>query len=120
MLILFDQGTPDPLRRFLPGHRVISAREQGWSTLINGELLRLAEEAGFELLLTTDKSLFYQQNLKGRKIAILVLGKTDWRLVQRKIPEIVLAVNAAQPGSYALIRNTLVRESFCFGHTKPW
>src|SRR5258708_16644705 len=103
MLILFDQGTSDPLRRFLVGHRVIAAREQGWSTLINGDLLRVAEEAGFELLLTTDKNLYYQQNLKDRKIAILVLGKTDWRLVQRKIPEIIVAINAAQPGSYALI-----------------
>jgi hypothetical protein len=103
MLILFDQGTPDPLRRFLPEHRVVSAREYGWSTLANGELLRVAEEADCELLLTTDKNLFYQQNLKNRNIAILVLGKTDWRLVQRKIPEIIAAVNAAISGSYALI-----------------
>jgi hypothetical protein len=68
MLILFDQGTPDPLRRFLRGHRVISAREQGWSTLVNGELLRVAEQAGFDLFLTTDKNLFYQQNLKAVKL----------------------------------------------------
>jgi hypothetical protein len=99
MLILFDQGTPDPLRHFLDGHQVISAREKDWSTLVNGELLRVAEEAGFNLLLTTDQNLFYQQNLRHRRIAILVLGKTDWRLVQRQIPKILSAVNAAQPGS---------------------
>jgi hypothetical protein len=103
MLILFDQGTPEPLRRFLPGHTVKAARELGWSTLTNGDLLRAAEKEGFDLLLTTDKNLVYQQNLKDRKISILVLGKTDWRLVQRKIPEIAAAVNNAEPGSYVVI-----------------
>src|SRR5437763_8090427 len=103
MLILFDQGTPDPLRHSLVDHHVISAREKVWSTLVNGELLRVAEEAGFNLLLTTDQNFFYQQNLTNRKLAILVLGKTDWRLVRRHVPKIVSAVNHAEPGSYAFI-----------------
>jgi hypothetical protein len=103
MLILFDQGTPDPLRKFLVEHQVISAREKGWSTLVNGELLRVAEEEGFDLLLTTDQNLYYQQNLTNRKIAILVLSKTDWRLVQRLVSKIVSAVNHAEPGSYTFI-----------------
>lgn len=76
MLVLFDQGTPVPIAKFLLGHVVKTAWQQGWDTLANGELLRRAEEAGFDVLLTTDKNLVYQQNLKDRKIAIVVLGRT--------------------------------------------
>lgn len=70
MLILFDHGTPAPLASFLPEHTVRKAKDLGWDTLTNGELLKAAEEAGFEILLTTDKNIRYQQNLAGRKIAI--------------------------------------------------
>ena len=73
MLILFDQGTPVGIRRAFPDHTVRTAREQGWSALLNGELVRLAEEAGFEVLLTTGTNLRCQQNLQGRKPAIVVL-----------------------------------------------
>ena len=65
--------------------------------------MRVAEDAGFELLLTTDNNLTYQQNLKGRKIAIVVLSRNRWRSVERMIPEIVDAVEHASPGSYTLI-----------------
>jgi hypothetical protein len=78
MLILFDQGTPRGIASSLAGHTVRKARTQGWDTLANGELLEAAETAGFELLLTTDKNLRYQQNLTHRKIAIVVLGKARW------------------------------------------
>lgn len=73
MKILFDQGTPVPLRRQLPEHDVATAFEQGWSALSNGSLLDTAEHAGFELLITTDSNLQYQQNLTERRIAIIVL-----------------------------------------------
>jgi len=77
MKILFDQGTPVPLRRHLPGHSVMTAFEQGWGSLANGELLDAAERAGFELLVTTDQNLQYQQNLTARRIAIVVLRSTS-------------------------------------------
>jgi hypothetical protein len=77
--------------------------QEGWDTLENGELLRVAEDAGFDGLVTTDNNLSYQQNLKGRKIAIVVISRNRWRLVQRMIRKIVAAVNAAEPGSYTLI-----------------
>lgn len=77
MRILFDQGTPAPLRDHLPGHDVQTAYERGWSTLRNGELLAKAE-AEFDLLVTTDRNLGSQQNMKGRKLAILVLPTTNW------------------------------------------
>jgi len=100
MLILLDQGTPVGLRDALTGHVVKTAYQQGWSTLLNGELLRAAEEAGFNVLVTTDKNLVYQQNLSDRKIAIVVLGRNRWSLIRLALPEIANAVNVAKPGTY--------------------
>ena len=75
MVILFDQGTPRGIACWLLDDTVKEAKSQGWDRLTNGELLNAAEQAGFDLLLTTDKNLRYQQNLGGRKIAIVVLAK---------------------------------------------
>jgi hypothetical protein len=102
MLILFDHGTPRGLARGLPGHIVITAKARGWERLNNGDLLRVAEEAAFDVLLTTDQRIRYQQNLAGRKIAVVVLaGSTKWSRVRLQIDMIAQAVNAAQRGSYA-------------------
>jgi hypothetical protein len=100
MRVLFDQGTPLPIRAHLDQHEVLTASQQGWSTLKNGDLLSVAEAAGFEVLLTTDKNLRYQQNLDGRKIAVLVLGRQQWPQVQRYIQRVVEAVNTAVIGTY--------------------
>ena len=101
MRILFDHGTPAPLIPFLEGHTVTKAKDVGWDRLVNGELLKAAEQAGFEVLLTTDKNMASQQNLKSRTIAIVVLGNSQWRIVQRYVRKIAASVNAATPGSYA-------------------
>ena len=103
MRILFDQGTPVAIQRSLQGHIVKTANQQGWSALSNGELLRVAGESGFDVLLTTDRNLPYQQNLQSRKIAIVVLERNRWSLIQPMLQEIVAAVNAAKPGSYTLV-----------------
>ena len=103
MRILFDQGTPVGIRDSLPEHFVRTVRQEGWSTLLNGELLRAAEEAGFDVLLTTDKNLVYQQDLKHRKIAVLALGRSRWSLIQPVRERISAAVRTAKPGSYTLI-----------------
>jgi len=100
MKILFDNGTPNPISRCLVGHEVSFARQIGWHELKNGELLREAEQAGYELLLTSDKNIRYQQNLYGRKIAIVVLGNQQWPDVKLHLDRIVAAVDAAIPGSY--------------------
>jgi hypothetical protein len=100
MLILFDNGTPAPLRYALKGHAVVETIERGWDRLTDGELIAAAEAAGFELLLTTDKNLRYQQNLKGRKIAFVVLGNQQWPVLRRYVERVVAAVNAATPGSF--------------------
>ena len=76
MKIVFDQGTPAPLRRALSGHTVATAFELGWSDLANGDLLQQAE-AQFDLLITTDQNLRYQQNLAGRRVAILVTANNQ-------------------------------------------
>jgi len=104
MRVLFDQGTPVPIAGYLREHTVRTTLQEGWDTLANGELLRVAEAAGFDVLLTTDNNIAYQQNLKGRKLAIVVISRNRWRLVQRMIRKIVAEVNAAEPGSYRLIQ----------------
>lgn len=102
MLVLFDNRTPRTLARFLVDqHMVTEARARGWQELENGALLREAEAAGFDVLITTDKNLRYQQNLTGRKIAIVVLGLGRWKLIRRRVAEVVAAVNAARPGNFA-------------------
>jgi hypothetical protein len=103
MKILFDQATPVPIRTFLRGHTVRTAFQQGWDRLRNGDLLSEAESDGFDLLLTTDKNLGYQQNLTARKIAILVLGQQQWHKLRPHVALVVDAVNAVMPGSYSEI-----------------
>lgn len=99
MKILFDQGTPAPLRTALTGHAVSTAFEMGWAQLDNGQLLKAAEGA-FEALITTDKNLEYEQNISGRRLAILVLPTTSWPIIQMHITEVVDAVNGLQAGAF--------------------
>jgi predicted nuclease of predicted toxin-antitoxin system len=98
--VLFDQGTPVPLRRLLTQHEVTTAHERGWSQLKNGELLDSAEKEGFAVLVTTDTNLKYQQNLTSRKLAIVVLTTTSWPRIQRVASTVVAAVEGAAPGTY--------------------
>jgi hypothetical protein len=98
--VVLDQGTPAPLRKSLPTHSVVTAYELGWATLKNGEFIQQAEVAGYELLITTDQNLKYQQNLAVRKIAILVLSTTSWPRIERAAEQINQAIQAATPGSY--------------------
>ena len=100
MLILFDHVTPKGIARSLSGHIVTKAKDRGWDTLSNGDLLAAAESAGFEVLLTADKNMRYQQNLEGRRIALLVLSTPQWPVVKLHLEKIAAAVNAATPGSY--------------------
>ena len=100
MRVLFDQGTPVPLAQFLVGHTVSTAAGEGWNQYQNSDLLIAAEAAGFDVLVTTDKNLRYQQNLTGRKIAIIVLLKQQWPELRRHVRLVVAAINAATPGAY--------------------
>jgi len=100
MLILLDHGTPAPLQPFLAAHTTKRTQELGWDTLDNGQLLDAAQKAGFEVFLTTDKNIRYQQNLTNRVIAIVVLGNSRWPVLKRYADRVVAAVGMAKPGSY--------------------
>jgi hypothetical protein len=100
MKILFDQSTPQPLRQELGGHVVDTVYEQGWSTLKNGALLATAEQAGYDLFITTDQNLRHQQNLQGRHLTILVLMTTSWPKIQRDVGQVLRAVDMMTAGSY--------------------
>jgi hypothetical protein len=101
MKIILDESVPHKLRLLIEGqHTVVTVWYQGWSGLKNGALLDAAEQAGFELFITADQELSYQQNLAGRKIALVVLSTNNWSFIKAGIGEIIAAVHAVTPGSY--------------------
>jgi len=97
--VLFDQGTPVPLRRALPGHDVSTAYQMGWSTLMNGELLAAAEAAGFAAIVTTDKNIRHQQSIADRRFGIVVLPTTDWSKIRRNATRVAEALGTVRPGT---------------------
>ena len=99
MRVLFDQGTPVPLRSFLAKHEVATAFELGWAQLANGDLLARAETQ-FDVLVTTDQQLRYQQNLIGRRIAVLVLPYASWKKLEPHASRIVAALSSMNRGDY--------------------
>ena len=101
---MFDQGVPAPLRKHLLGHEISTAFELGWNELNNGELIEAAENAYFEILITTDQNLRYQQNLAKSNIAVVVLMSTSWPKIQTKLDVISAALEAVRPASYAEIK----------------
>ena len=100
MQVLFDQGTPAPLRHLLSGHVVETAHERGWSSLQNGDLIAAAEAAGFDVFVTTDRNLKYQQNLADRHMAVVVLLATSWPRIKAASAPVVMAVNKSAVGGY--------------------
>ena len=98
MKVLFDQGTPAPLRDHLSEHRVDTLAAKGWSDKDNGELLDLAEREGYEVLVTTDQNLRHQQNLTGRRIGIVVVLSTAWPAVRLRAGAIREAIAAVRAG----------------------
>jgi predicted nuclease of predicted toxin-antitoxin system len=101
--ILFDQGTPVPLRKSLEGHSVSTAHEIGWSTLQNGELLNAAKNDSFDIFVTTDRNLKYQQNLESRKISIIVLSTTSWPRIRQVADDVAQAVKSSSEKSFVEI-----------------
>lgn len=99
MRVLFDQGTPAPLRRHLTEHEVITSFEMGWSELSNGALLDAAEAALFEVFITPDQKLRHQQNLKDRRIAIVVLTTTSWPRIERHTALVVTVLTQVHAGA---------------------
>ncbi|MBA3314446.1 MAG: hypothetical protein M3552_00665 [Planctomycetota bacterium] len=103
MKVLFDQGVPVPLRRHFAGTSVETVYERGWSRLTNGELIDQAEQEEFDVFVTTDQKLRYQQNLAGRSIAIVVLLSTSWPRIRQHIDDVVSAAAGVMPGDFVEI-----------------
>ncbi|HZQ09921.1 MAG TPA: hypothetical protein VFD70_25320 [Anaerolineae bacterium] len=102
--MLFDQGTPVPLRMFLAEHIVDTAYERGWSQVKDSELLKAAEIADYQLSVTTDQNLKYKQDLRQRRLAILVLSTTSWRQFKTHAAEIAEIINEIQVADYREFR----------------
>jgi hypothetical protein len=110
--VLFDHNVPANLRHHLTGHEVSTAAELGWDEMSNGRLLAAAEGTGFDLMVTADRNLSHQQNLSGRKLALVVLSNPAWPVVRENLSAIVAAVNRAGEGSYeevVFLRRPLLR-----------
>lgn len=111
MKILFDQNVPRNLARHLRDHQVVTSAQMGWEELINGDLLTAAEAGGFEVFITCDQSLRYQQNLSGRKMAIIELTKSNWPSIKPKLEEVVNAVNKSFTNKYQTIECPYIYEA---------
>lgn len=108
MRILFDKNVPVGARTFLTEHEVYTILEMGWpDQLENGELLTIAEHSAFDVMVTSDQNIRYQQNLAGRKLALVVLGSNIWPVVQKHGAAITASVDASTPGSYTFIEMPL-------------
>lgn len=107
MRILFDKNVPYPLRTYLATHEVRTAAELGWDRLVNGELLNAAEAHGFAVMITADQSLEHQQNLKGRKLALVVLSTNRIGVLEKHPEKLVAAVDAVKQGSYRFVKYEL-------------
>lgn len=100
MRVILDHNVPKRLRRFFFGIEVKTAREMEWAELTNGDLISAAERDGFDVMITADKNLEYQQNLEDRKLALIVLPTNQWKYVFMNSVPVVAALEIATPGSF--------------------
>jgi predicted nuclease of predicted toxin-antitoxin system len=101
--VLFDHNLPHKLRTGLDAlgkHEIVTASYMGWGDLKNGELLRIAEQSGIEVLVTGDQSPLHEQNLTGRGLAVVALSTNNWPIVKNYLPQILKAINCAVAGSF--------------------
>jgi hypothetical protein len=102
--VLLDENLPHKLRAHLANHDTATVAYLGWGGLKNGELLKSAEEAGFDVFVTGDRALEYQQNIMGRKIAIVSLSAHNWPLIKHHVTKIAAAIDRAQGSSFTLVK----------------
>ena len=108
MKVLVDECVPFKLVRLFTGHDFTTAQQRGWGSFKNGRLLALAEPE-FDLFLTCDRNLEYQQNLQGRKIAILLLSTNHWPTLKRQVPLVQSALDKFRPGEFLSVE--ILRDS---------
>jgi hypothetical protein len=80
--VLLDENLPHKLRGLLPDHEVMTVAFMGWGGLKNGELLNTAEDAGFDVFVTGDQTIHYEQNVVKRRLAQLILSAQDWPVIK--------------------------------------
>jgi hypothetical protein len=103
MRALLDENIPHGLRKLLPEHEVFTVAYMGWAGMKNGKLLKAAEEAGFDVIIISDHSIPYQQNMTGRKLALLMLSTADWNILKLVGGRISAALATVEPGSFARV-----------------
>jgi len=103
MLVLLDENLPQRLRLLIPGHEVRTVAYQGWASLLNGALLAAAEASGFEVLVTADQSIRYQQNMADRSIALVVLSSNQLSALMQHLKDIVAAIDESRPGTFTVV-----------------
>ncbi len=101
--VLADHNVPRPLVRVLTGFHMETAADRGWSELRNGKLLAIAEESGFDVLLTGDQSLRYEQNMADRKISVVAMSDNHWKIVKTYVPAISDVLDQVQPGKVCTV-----------------
>jgi predicted nuclease of predicted toxin-antitoxin system len=104
--VLLDENVPRRLRWYLPGHDVSTVIYLGWNTLKDGAVLDLAEQNGFQILITADRNLEYQQNIRSRQLAVLVLSANNWAPIQANLPKIRSSIEAILPSSLVNLQLT--------------
>lgn len=106
MKILFDHNLPHKLRTSLTPltqHEIVTTSYLRWGDLKNGELLGMAEKSGFQVLVTGDQSLSYEQNLSATRLAVVALSTNNWPIVKNYLSEILAAIDGAVPGSFQMV-----------------
>lgn len=103
MKVLLDENLDHALRNLLGPHQVVTVTYMGWAGLQNGVLLRAAEESGMEVLLTGDQTLAYEQNLAGRRLAVVALSAIQLPIIKENLVKIIAAIEAAAPGSFQAV-----------------
>ena len=103
MRVLLDEHLDHALRNLLGPHEVVTVAFMGWASLKNGELLRTAEDNGIDVLLTGDGTLSYEQNVTGRRLAIVVLSAIQLPIIRKHLPKIIAAIHDAAPGSFQAV-----------------
>ena len=103
MKVLLDENLDHALRKLLGPHEVVTVTFMGWMGVQNGALLRAAEESGFDVLLTGDRTLGYEQNLTGRRLAIVALSAIQLPILRENLAKIVAAIDGAAPGTFQAV-----------------
>jgi predicted nuclease of predicted toxin-antitoxin system len=101
--VLLDENVPRNLAALLPNHEVTTVTDKGWSGLSNGELLDAAERESLDVFVTGDKTIQYEQNIAGRKLAVLSLSTNNWPIIKNHVDQIAAAINVAQSGSFSRV-----------------